>query len=224
MSGFIDTYPPERFKTFGFQAVPEFSTNLTRSSSGARLAQPQWYTPLHRYTAPGVVDCITVMQEIKDMWMALLGPAYSFPFRDPADFASRPVTRANTAPVVGAGDQFIGVGDGLTIEFQLVKSYVFGSRTVYRPIYLPVVSSVLVAIDGVEVDPAYWSVTRYGGRLTFGSTVIPEEGEIVTAGFLFDVEVAFEDDNAYQQIVRAFGAEGVADLTFVELRPCAAGV
>lgn len=224
MTGFIDTYPPERFKTFGFQAVPEFSTNLTRSSSGSRLAQPQWYSPLHRYTAPGVVDCIEVMQEIKDMWMALLGPAYSFPFRDPADFASRPVQRANTAPVISAGDQFIGTGDDITTEFQLAKAYTFGSRTVYRPIYIPVVDSVLVAINGTPVDPSYYSVTRYGGRVTFDSTLIPADGEVVTAGFLYDVEVAFEDDNAYQQIVSSFGAQGAADLTFVELRPCAAGM
>lgn len=222
MSGFVDNYPPERFKSFGFQAVPEFSTNLTSVSSGARRAQAQWYDPLHKYTAPGAVDCLDVMLEIKEMWMALLGPAYTFPFRDPSDFASRPVQRANTAPVISEGDQFIGTGDGVTVEFQLSKAYTFGSRTVYRPIYLPVTSTVIVALDGTPVAGTNFSVSRYGGRVTFNSA--PLAAQIVTAGFLFDVEVAFEDDNSYQQIVKAFGAQGAADLSFKQQRPCLSGM
>lgn len=221
MSGFIDAAPSRKLSTFGFQATPAFSTNITAGSSGSERRQANWYQPLHRYVAPGAVDCIDTMLEIKDMWMALLGPAYSFPFRDPSDMASRPVQRANTEPTIDAGDQLLGTGDGVTREFQLRKSYTFGTRTVWRPVYLPVLSTVEVAIDAVVVDPGLYSVSRYGGIVNFDTA--PANAEVVTAGFVFDVEVRFEDDSAYQQIVTAFGVQGAADLSFLEIRPCVSG-
>lgn len=223
MSGFIDEYPPDAIYRYNFRSVPRFSTDITVAASGSERRNQNWSYPLRRLVAPGVIDCETKLEPIYNMFMALAGPAYSFPIRDPMDFASRPVTRALQPPVIGATDQVIGTGDGVTTEFQLQKVYTFGSRTLTRPIHKPVVSSVLLALNGDSLasasgGPYSASIDRDTGVVTI--TPAPNNLMVVTAGFYFDCEVRFEADDSFERMTKAVGAGQVADLVFIEIPPC----
>ena len=77
---------------------------------------------------------------------------------------------------------------------------------------------VVIAVDGATIDPADYSVSRPGGEVTFDTP--PPNGDPVTAGYLFDCEVRFESDDAFEGILRDFQIGGFADITLIEVRPC----
>jgi uncharacterized protein (TIGR02217 family) len=119
---------------------------------------------------------------------------------------------------LSATDQQLGTGTDFTDAFQLVKTYALGPETYERPIYLPVLSSVRVAANGIEVPATDYTVSRPGGVITFDTP--PLAGVVITAGFIFDVEVRFESDDAFEAILRTYAIGGFADITLIELRPC----
>ena len=223
---FIDQYPPASVMKFGFLSVPRFSTAITAVASGSERRNQNWAHPLHSFTAPEAVECHEHLVDLHNMWMTTRGPLHSFAFRDPLDFASRDLPAPDVAPVIGPTDQVIGIGDGVETEFALVRRYQFGGETYERRVHHPVVSTVLVAIDALDPEdvppedggPYAWSVSRSTGVVTFDHP--PEPGQVITAGFLFDVEARFETDDSYGGIVTAFRVSGHADLVFVEVRPC----
>lgn len=203
----------------GFPCIssPRWSTGITQVDSGAEQANQRWAHPLHRFTLPEAVREHHVFEAVRDHWMAMRGPAYTWPFRDPLDFASKPLPAPNVAPVITMLDQDIGLGDGQTKQFQLVKTYKRGNQVYNRLIHLPIVSSVLVSIDGEETGIS-WTVSRPGGVIEFAAA--PANGAEIRAGFLFDVEVRFESDDAFDGIVRTYQVAGFSDVTLVEVRPC----
>ena len=223
---FIDQYPPASIMKFGFVSSPRFSTSITAVASGAERRNRNWQHPLHTFSAPEAVECHEHLIALHHMWMVTAGPLHTFPFRDPLDFASRDLPAPGVAPSIGRTDQVLGQGDGLRTEFQLVRRYEFGGQGYDRRISLPVVDSVVIGMNalppeevgGDDGGPYEWTVDRQTGVVTFDKPVHPDL--LVTAGFLFDVEVRFETDDSYDGIVRAFRVSGHADLVFTEVRPC----
>lgn len=227
MTAFVDVYLPDRILGYGFEGLPRWSTSITAVASGSERRNRNWAHPLRTYTAPEGVRCWEDLDLLHDMWLALAGPLYSFPFRDPQDFASRKLPDVNTAPAVTSVDQVLGVGDGFNREFQLQKLYTYGPLSYTRPIFHPIVDTVLVALNALDPatpDPALedgpyaWEVDRLTGIVTFDEP--PAEDMVVTAGFLFDVEVRFESDDSYAAMVAAYKVAGHSDLSFMEVRPC----
>ncbi|HSH42102.1 MAG TPA: DUF2460 domain-containing protein [Arenicellales bacterium] len=222
MSRFIDEYAPPEMPGFPCISSPRWSTAITQVDSGAEQANQRWEHPLYRFTLPEAVRDHTVFEAVKDHWLTMRGPAYTWPFRDPLDFASVALVRPNNVPTVSAADQQIGIGDGATTRFHLTKTYTRGSQSYTRRIHLPVVDSVLVSVAGSDpttFSPAMtWTVSRPGGEIEFAYA--PAPGQIVRAGFLFDVEVRFESDDSFDGIVRTFGVGGFADIPLIEVRPC----
>lgn len=222
MTRFVDEYAPADMPGFPCLSSPRWSTAITQVDSGAEQANQRWQHPLYRFTLPEAVRRHSVFEALKDHWLAMNGPAHTWPFRDPLDFASRALPAANVAPAVTMADQVLGMGDGAKTSFQLVKTYARGAQTYTRTIHLPVADSVLVSIAGADPatlsPPIGWSVSRPGGVVTFDSP--PGPGQIVRGGFLFDVEVRFETDNAFDGIVQSYQVSGFADITLVEVRPC----
>jgi uncharacterized protein (TIGR02217 family) len=218
MAEFVDIYLPEKVRGVGFFASPRFKTTIQVNAGGGERANQEWEHPLHKFFTPEGVREWSVVQELKDHWLITAGPFKHFPLRDPMDFASCALVRPNTAPTVSMTDQHIGFGDGFTDSYQLVKTYSRGGETYTRNITLPVLSTVLVAIDGVLVDDADYTVSRPGGVISFD--VPPEDGVTITAGFLFDCRVRFENDEVFEGIMRAIKQAGFAELTFIEAKPC----
>lgn len=226
MSRFKDVYLSNCVPGYPAASSPYWSTAITRVDSGAEKVRQRWEHPLHRYHLPEAVREHAVYEAVHDHWLIMRGPAYSFPWRDPLDCASValnvPVTDDSLLPTITGSDQVIGTGDGVTKNFQLTKTYTRGVETYTRPIYHPVVSTVLTTLNGFDplsFSPQYtWSVDRLTGVVTFD--IAPAPGMIVRSGFIFDTEVRFEADDSFDGIVRTYSLSGFADLTFLEVRPC----
>lgn len=222
MSRFVDVPMPAQVPGYPCISEPRFSTTIVSVDSGAEQTNRNWMHPLWRYTLPDAVREWPVVEALRAHWLVMGGPAHTWPFRDPTDFASidLPMVPMQTTPLIGMSDQVLGTADGVRTEFQLVKRYSRPGATAHvRPIELPVVSSVLVSVSNNDVSIENpWTVSRPGGVVTF--TTPPAPGAIIRAGFLFDVEVRFEADDSFSALLRAFNAGGFADLTLLGVRHC----
>lgn len=218
MSGpFLDIYLPTGVLSQQTTASPMFSTTIVRSDSGDEQRNRNRVHPMHFYRIPDAAKDHDVVEALRSHWMVTAGPLTSFAFRDPMDFASVGLQTVNVAPAVTALDQAIGTGDGFRKVFQITKTYASGGFSYTRPIRLPVVASLLVAVGGV-VQPSGWTVARVGGSITFGTA--PAAGLAITAGYLFDVPVRFASDDDFGSILHDFRVSGSADLMLVETTLC----
>lgn len=222
MTRFVDIYPPSGIVGYPTKSSPAFSTTLVGVSSGAESANSNWSNPLHKFELTDAIRCHEHYEDLKDFWWAMAGPYRLFPFRDPMDFSSSRLLKANLARPVTAVDQVLGVADGINRVFQLRKAYqalgAVDTVTNYRSIDLPILDTVALALDGLAVAPADYTVTRKGGVVTF--TVAPLAGKVLTGGFLFDVPSRFDSDTELQGIQAAFQLTGFASVTYVEKRLC----
>lgn len=223
MSIFLDLYLDEQIPGFPCFSSPRFSTTVTANAAGVESRNRNWLHPLHSFRLPEAIREHAQFEAIHDHWLLMGGREATFPFRDPLDFASCPLTTANVVPDFDGEDQPLMVGDGLTRTAQLTKTYSRGGFTYDRPIYLPVLDSLVVLVDGVlpadaTGGPYVLDVSRPGGLATF--TPALTAGRVATWGGLFDVEVRFEGDDSFDGIVQSYRVSGFSDLTFLETRRC----
>lgn len=223
MSRFIDLYLDDCVPGYPVLASPRFATEIVMVDSGDEQANQRWAHPLHRYVLPEAVRTMEVFNAVRDHWLICAGPARSFPFRDPLDFASVALSAPNTVPTVTPYDQALGVGDGSNRFFQLTKRYTRGGYSYDRTLTHPVTASIRIAEDPDGSSPPFeyvggFTVGRETGIVTFD--VAPLAGHVLTWGGLFDVPVRFESDDAFDGIVRTFGVGGFADMTLLEIRGC----
>ena len=216
---FIDEYAPSNMPSHPCISSPRFSSQIVMVDSGDENVNQRWEHPLYRFTMPECIREHATYAAVRDQWLAMRGPVHTWPFRDPLDFASVELEFPNIAPAIAGTDQLIGIGDGVTYQYQLTKEYSRGVQTYVRNIYLPVVSTLLVAVEGMLTNN--YSVTRPGGVISLD--VVPDPSFEVRAGFLFDVEVRFENDESFDGIVQKYAIGGYADLTLLEVRRCTDG-
>jgi uncharacterized protein (TIGR02217 family) len=138
------------------------------------------------------------------------GRLHGFRWRDPIDWKS-----CAPSAIPAPADQPLGLGDGSTTVFPLVKRYASGGAFVDRAIVKPVSGSVRIAIGGVEqTGGADFAVDATTGLITLAAP--PAVGVAVTAGFEFDTPVRFDIDRL--DVSRdAFGAGAVPDAPVVEI-------
>lgn len=202
MSGFHEVTFPARL-AFGSGSGIERRCEIVSLASGHERRISPWALGRRRYLIGAGVRSLADAAELLGFFEAREGRLYGFRFRDFADFKSCAV---NAVP--GAEDQSLGQGDGVRTAFPLVKAY----GTVLRPIVKPVAGSVLVAVDGVAAEAEVDAAT---GVVTFA--VPPEDGAVVTAGFLFDTPVRFDSDRI-DLTLESFDAGRVAAVGLVEVR------
>jgi uncharacterized protein (TIGR02217 family) len=170
---------------FGVSGGPERATDVTRLASGAESRNARWAGSRRRWEAGGAAMPADAAYELIAFFEARRGRMYGFRFRDPVDWKScAPSQEASMT------DQPLGMGDGETTAFQLVKRYGGGEAAWDRRIAKPVEDSVLVAVDGVAT--AAFSVDLETGVVTFDAA--PGDGAVLTAGFEFDAPVRFDAD------------------------------
>lgn len=224
MTRFVDKYLSNRIEGWPVDVAPNFSTQLVAVDSGSEQANQRWQDPIRDINIPQGVRDFATFNALQKHWLVMSGPAKTWPWRDPTDFASRDLTTINVAPSVAGTDQALGTGDGVTTQFQLTKAYVLGSpATPYsRDIHFPVLSSVIVFVDGVLASlhspPYTYSVSRPGGIVTF--TTPPANGAVLTAGFLFDIQVRFDSDDTFRAIMQTYSVSGFSDVPLREVRYC----
>ncbi|MEX2643456.1 MAG: DUF2460 domain-containing protein, partial [Acetobacterales bacterium] len=129
------------------------------------------------------------------------GRAYGFRFKDWTDYQ--------------AFAEGLGVGDGASTTFQLVRRYASGGEIETRIIAKPVPGTVKVYRDGVEAVTG-WSVNTATGLVIF--TTAPTSGVQVTADFEFDVPVRFDSDQMDLRL-ETYQLGSWNQIQVVEIRP-----
>jgi uncharacterized protein (TIGR02217 family) len=170
---------------FGASGGPERATDVTRLASGAESRNVRWAGSRRRWEAGGATMRADAAHELVAFFEARRGRMYGFRFRDPVDWKSC----APSQPV-SMTDQALGLGDGGTTAFQLVKRYGGDEAAWDRRIAKPVEETVLVGVDGAATTG--FSVDLETGVVTFDAA--PADGAVLTAGFEFDVPVRFDAD------------------------------
>jgi uncharacterized protein (TIGR02217 family) len=191
---------------------PQRRTELVSFGSGREARNARWADSRRRYDAGYGVKTLEALQAVVAFFEERRGQLYGFRWRDRLDHASS----AAGAPVAPL-DQGIGIGDGVTATFQLVKTYGAGFAPYPREINKPVAGSVRVAVAGSELGGSAFSCDATTGVVTFLAGHIPPVGAAITAGFLFDVPVRFDTD--YLEVdLSAFAAGAIPKIPLVEIR------
>ncbi|MDE2562082.1 MAG: DUF2460 domain-containing protein [Sphingomonadales bacterium] len=187
--------------------TPEFSTSVTITASGFERRNSLWADARLRFDVGPGIRSEAELGELIAFFRARRGQARGFRLRDPSDFSSNAMTGTP-----GPLDQLIGVGDGATARFDLVKLYGTGDAVQRRRVTRPQADSLRVSLDGVEttaytLDPL--------GVIVF--TAAPTANAAVRAGFLFDVPVRFAEDTL-DIAGTVFAAGEAPSVPLVELR------
>ena len=191
---------------FGSTGGVERRTEVVTLGSGFERRSTPWAQGRRRYLIGANLRSLDDMATLTAFFEARRGRLYGFRFRDFADFKS-------CAPggVAAATDQTLGTGDGTTTVFPLGKAY----GDLVRPITKAVAGSVRVAVAGIELDGAAFSVEATTGRVTLA--VAPAAGAAVTAGFEFDTPVRFDADRV-EVTLESFGAGRMVAMPLIEIR------
>ncbi len=168
--------------TYPVKKTPSWSTDVQRSVSGKVSTLQHWSYPVYAievgYEFLRMDSAFAEYQDLVAFFNLAGGRANLFRFNDPDD---------NTATAQG-----IGIGDGETLEFQLVRALAGLSLSWTDPVFYPVTAAIY--IDGVlqVLDTDYTISTT--GLVTFVAP--PDDGLLVTWTGTFDWLVRFDEDSA----------------------------
>ncbi len=208
MTAFHEALLPLPF-ALGASGGPERRVDIVTLGSGRENRNTPWAHGRRRYDIGGAVRTLDQLHDLIAFFEARRGRLHGFRFRDPFDNKS-------CAPSLtpAATNQSLGVGTGAQTVFQLQKSYGVGAEAYLRPITKPVAGSVSIAVNGVALAPAGFSVSTTTGQVTL--TTPPANGAAVTAGFQFDTPVRF-DIERLDLSIDAFGAGRAIAAPLVEI-------
>jgi uncharacterized protein (TIGR02217 family) len=170
----------------GARGGPERRTQIVTLASGDEERNASWANSRRRYDVGYGIRRADDLAAVVAFFEARNARLHGFRFKDWSDYRSGPPSQT-PSPF----DQPIGVGDGITTAFQLVKRYASGAEVWTRTITKPVAGTVRVALAGAE-QASGWTVDTTTGIVAFG--VAPGSGVTITAGFAFDVPVRFDSD------------------------------
>tara|TARA_R110002124_G_scaffold112828_1_gene267054 strand:+ start:82 stop:708 length:627 start_codon:yes stop_codon:yes gene_type:complete len=170
----------------GARGGPERRTQIVELASGDEERNASWANSRRRYDAAYGIRRADDLATVVAFFEARGGRLYGFRWKDWGDYKS---CQPSGTPSVT--DQAIGIGDGATTTFQLMKAYTSGAQTWTRTIAKPVAGTVMLALNGIA-QASGWSVDATTGEVVF--TTAPTSGISVTTGFEFDVPVRFDTD------------------------------
>lgn len=192
---------------------PVRRTEIVNLSNGRENRNARWRDSRRSYDAGSAIKSVSDLYAVLEFFEARRGRLHGFRFRDPLDGKS-----CAPAAAVSAIDQRIGVGDGQTATFPLVKTYGDAGGSWVRRIAKPVAGSVVVSVDGVEMTPDGYTVDVVAGIVTFAAGDIPAAGTEVAAGFEFDVPVRFDMDRLDVDLTH-FDAGRIPTIPLTEILP-----
>lgn len=188
-----------------------FQTDIVQLGSGGEQRNACWSQPLRRYDLSSAALPLEELLTLQAFFQAVQGRFLGFRFRDILEYSSS----AGSVPIT-AHDQVLGQGDGVTSRFPLIKTSVVGEQRGVRRIQKPVVATVVVAVDGIPLDAACFTVDCSRGEITFLPEFLPPAGSVISAGFHFDVPCRFANDDL---LITLHSADlGSIALSLVELR------
>jgi uncharacterized protein (TIGR02217 family) len=170
----------------GARGGPERRTQIVELASGDEERNASWANSRRRYDVSYGIRRADDLASVVAFFEARNGRLHGFRFKDWSDHRS-----GQPSNIPSQLDQSLGVGDGTTSTFQLVKRYASGAQGWTRTITKPVAGSVRLALGGVE-QASGWTVDATTGTVSFAAA--PPPGAALTAGFEFDVPVRFDSD------------------------------
>ena len=194
----------------GSSGGPRRRTDIVTLRSGYEERNAVWADSRREYDAGLGVRNINDMHDVLAFFEARLGRLYGFRWKDWADYKSCPPMQN-----VARNDQTIGTGNGTRTKFQLTKAYTSGPTTYTRIITKPVIGTVLVEANGALVSAANYSVDPATGVITFNTA--PANGQVIKAGFEFDVPVRFTND-VMDISVEQFNAGAAPQVNVIEVK------
>ena len=195
----------------GGSGGPERRTDVVTTASGREQRNARWANSKRRYDAGYGVKSLDDIQATVAFFEERRGRLHAFRWKDHADYKSCAASATPTAT-----DQEIGIGNGVTASFQLVKKYGSGLRDYSRNIAAPVAATVLVAINSTITN--FFNIDDQTGIVTFTAGHIPLAGQVITAGFEFDVPVRFDTDAITINLAH-FEAGEIPQIPLIEVRP-----
>lgn len=196
---FSDIRFPESI-AYGSSGGPLFSTDIVTTESGHERRNSNWSVARARYNVAHGVKTKQQMDELIAFFRARKGRAFGFRFKDWSDYQ-------------GTNEQ-IGVGDGITTQFQLVKHYTSGNDTHKRIITRPINDNFSLYING-QIQSSNYSIHTSTGMLTCDAA--PAIDDIITADFEFDIPVRFDSD-AMEASLDAHGIHSWTNISLIEIR------
>ncbi len=192
---------------------PERRTEIVAVASGREERNARWAHSRRRYDAGYGIKTFEALSEVIAFFEERRGMLHGFRWRDRLDHSS-----AAPGHAVTPFNQPIGTGDGETAGYSLRKTYGGSFAPYHRPIVKPVSGSVRVAVNGAEVEEGVaFACDVTTGVVTFLDGHVPDVGDTITAGFLFDVPVRFDTD--YLEVdLSAFAAGAIPKIPLVEIR------
>lgn len=197
---------------FGAAGGPAFSTQVVVTGSGAEQRNAEWSDARLEYDAGLGIRSEADLSLLLAFFRARRGQAHGFRFLDPLDNSS-----ASAGSEPAATDQQIGVGDGTTTRFALVKHYgdsgLGGDPPQTRRITRPWPESLMVAVNGQPLASG-WTLGPEG---QIDLVTAPPPSAAVTAGFRFDVPVRFATDRIEVSIA-GWRAGELPSVPLIEIR------
>jgi uncharacterized protein (TIGR02217 family) len=197
----------------GAHGGPERRTDIVVLGSGFEERNARWANSRRAWNAGYGIKSLDDLHAVIAFFEERRGRLYGFRWKDHADFKSCPPEQTPTAL-----DQQIGIGDGATAIFQLVKRYGSTFAPWDREIKKPVAGSVVVAVAGVpQALGIDFTVDTTTGLVTFLPSHIPITSDVITAGFAFDVPARFDTDKLELDLT-GFRHGAIPSIPIVEVR------
>lgn len=197
--------------SFGSSGGPERRTEIVTLNSGYEERNSPWAHARRRYDAGVAMRSTDDLEAVIAFFEARRGRLYGFRWKDWTDFKSCLSSREPAFT-----DQEIAVGDSVTVQVPLCKTYRSGETTYCRTISKPVEGTLAVGVGGAQVfEGEHYEVDYTTGVIRFNEA--PSEGALVTAGFVFDVPVRFDTDRLDMSMA-SFAAGSVPSVPVVEVR------
>lgn len=204
---------------------PRFKTTVLTLESGFEKrnidwaqARGQWDVGYGIMAKEDEAAQFATLDIIRNFFYARQGRAHSFRFKDWTDFD---IGDKNNPTVT---NQQIGLGDDVTVAFQIFKQYSSGGITYDRPLTKIVSGTQTILLDNVvQTDPGDYTIDLNTGIVTFVVAPAstggggPGSEEIVQVVCEFDSHVRFNIDQL-QTNLEIFTAGSIPQIEIVELR------
>lgn len=198
--------------SFGATGGPEHRNEIVTMTSGRERRNARFSQSRRRYDAGTGLRSLADLHDVLAFFEARRGSLHGFRFRDPFDMKS---CRPEETP--SPTDEVQGTGDGVTLRFALVKIYGEGADAYRRFIRLPVEGSLRVAVGAAEIAQEDFSFDAVTGEIVFSADVAPGAGQVVSAGYAFDVPVRFDTEHLAVSL-SGFKAGQIPSIPLIEVQ------
>lgn len=161
--------------SYGSSGGPGFNTTIIELSSGHEQRNINWSESKAKYDVSQGIKTRAQMDDLIDFFWARRARAYGFRFKDWADFTCT--------------DEPIGIGDGTTTVFQMLKVYEPQGFPFTRKIRKINPGTMAVKVNGAVVA---FTVDNNTGLITLGAA--PAISAVITATCEFHIPVRFDSD------------------------------